>query len=77
MFAKAADFPVYEKGSKVDFLITVIGVVMIVEGIPWFLSPGGYKRLLLQVLPLRDAPLRLLGLSFMFCGLFLVYLAKS
>lgn len=60
-----------------DFLITVFGVVMIVEGIPWFLSPGGYKRLLLQVLPLRDAPLRLLGLSFMLCGLLLVYLSKG
>ena len=60
-----------------DFLLTVVGVVMIVEGIPWFLSPGGYKRLLLHVLPLGDAPLRLLGFSFMGCGLLLVYLAKS
>ncbi|NJC88126.1 MAG: DUF2065 domain-containing protein [Desulfuromonas sp.] len=60
-----------------DFLITVVGVVMIVEGIPWFLSPGGYKRLLLQVLPLRDTPLRLFGLSCMLCGLFLVYLVKG
>ena len=60
-----------------DFLIAVLGVVMIVEGIPWFLSPGGYKRLLLQVLPLGDIPLRMLGLSFMLCGLFLVYLVKG
>ncbi|MHB8708481.1 MAG: DUF2065 domain-containing protein [Desulfuromonadales bacterium] len=60
-----------------DFLLTVVGVVMIVEGIPWFLSPGGYKRLLLQVLPLGDVPLRLLGFSFMGCGLLLVYLAKG
>ncbi|MCM2264624.1 MAG: DUF2065 domain-containing protein [Desulfuromonadales bacterium] len=37
---------------------------MIVEGIPWFLSPGGYKRFLLQVFPLGETPLRLLGLSF-------------
>jgi hypothetical protein len=36
-----------------DFLV-IIGVVMIVEGIPWFLSPRGYKRLLTQVLPLND-----------------------
>jgi len=60
-----------------DFLIAVLGVVMIVEGIPWFLSPGGYKRLLLQVLPLGDTRLRMLGLSFMLCGLFLVYLVKG
>jgi uncharacterized protein YjeT (DUF2065 family) len=59
-----------------DFLV-VIGVVMIVEGIPWFLSPGGYKRLLLQVLPLNDITLRLLGLALMLGGLLLVYLVKA
>lgn len=60
-----------------DFLITVLGVVMIVEGVPWFLSPGGYKRILLQVLPLADGPLRLMGLALMMCGLFLVYLVRG
>ncbi len=60
-----------------DFLVVVIGVVMVVEGIPWFLSPGGYKRLLLQVLPLSDGILRLLGLMLMLCGLLLVYLVKG
>jgi uncharacterized protein YjeT (DUF2065 family) len=60
-----------------DFLIVVIGVVMVVEGIPWFLSPGGYKRLLLQLLPLSNAVLRLLGLIMMLCGLLLVYLVKG
>lgn len=60
-----------------DFLVVVIGVVMIVEGIPWFLAPGGYKRMLLQVLPLSDGVLRLLGLMLMLCGLLLVYLIKG
>lgn len=60
-----------------DFLLTVVGVVMIVEGIPWFLSPGGYKRILLHMLPLGEATLRLFGLSFMGFGLLLVYLAKG
>lgn len=60
-----------------EFLISVFGVVMIVEGVPWFLSPSGYKRILLQVLPLGDRLLRLLGLSLMLTGLFLVYLVKG
>jgi uncharacterized protein YjeT (DUF2065 family) len=67
----------YEKGPPVEFLISVFGVVMIVEGVPWFLSPSGYKRILLQVLPLGDRLLRLLGLSLMLTGLFLVYLVKG
>jgi uncharacterized protein len=60
-----------------DFLLSVLGVVMIVEGIPWFLSPIGYKRLLLQLLPVNDLALRLLGLSCMLGGLLLVYLVRG
>lgn len=60
-----------------EFLVVVIGVVMIVEGIPWFLSPGGYKRLLLQLLPIGDFLLRLCGLALMLSGLLLVYLARA
>jgi uncharacterized protein YjeT (DUF2065 family) len=60
-----------------DFLLVVIGVVMIVEGIPWFLAPGGYKRLLLQLLPMADNTLRVIGLTFMLCGLLLVYLVRG
>jgi uncharacterized protein YjeT (DUF2065 family) len=60
-----------------EFLVVVIGVVMIVEGIPWFLAPGWYKRMLLQLLPVNDAALRLLGLAFMLTGLLLVYLVRG
>ncbi len=59
-----------------SFLLVVLGVVMIVEGIPWFLSPSGYKRMLLQLLPVNDALLRLLGLGCMLGGLLLVYLVR-
>lgn len=60
-----------------EFLVVVIGVVMIVEGIPWFLAPGWYKRVLLQLLPVSDAALRTLGLAFMLTGLLLVYLVRG
>lgn len=60
-----------------EFLLVVIGVVMIVEGIPWFLAPEWYKRTLLQLLPLGETPLRLIGLTFMMSGLLLVYLVKG
>ena len=62
---------------NMDFLLVVIGVVMIVEGIPWFLAPRGYKRLLLQLLPMGDNKLRVIGLTFMLCGLLLVYLVRG
>ncbi len=57
------------------FFLSVIGVVLVLEGIPWFLSPQGFKRMLLQMLPLHDATLRLMGLGLMLSGLLVVFVA--
>lgn len=57
------------------FFLCVMGVVLIVEGIPWFLSPQGFKRMLLQMLPVPERVLRILGLLLMLSGLATVYLA--
>lgn len=58
-----------------DFLLTVIGVVLVIEGIPWFLSPVGTKNLLRQILPLPSRLLRLAGFAAMLLGLLLVRFA--
>lgn len=57
------------------FFLCVVGVVLIVEGIPWFLSPQAFKRLLLQMLPVPVRVLRMIGLLLMLSGLATVYLA--
>jgi uncharacterized protein YjeT (DUF2065 family) len=62
---------------EMEFMVVVLGVVLVVEGIPWFLAPGWYKRMLLQLLPLGDTPLRMIGLAFMLSGLLLVYLVRG
>lgn len=54
------------------FLVTVLGVVLVIEGIPWFLSPAGVKRFLRQILVLPDRQLRLAGFAAMLLGLLLV-----
>ena len=59
-----------------EFLAVVVGVVLIVEGIPWFLSPQGTKRMLSDLFRMSDQSLRAVGLVFMLAGLLLVYLAK-
>lgn len=58
-----------------EFLLTVLGVVLVVEGIPWFLAPSGAKSLVRQVLVLPDRLLRLAGLTAMLLGLLLVRFA--
>ncbi len=58
-------------------LVIVLGVVLIVEGIPWFLSPRGTKRMLIELSRLDDRYLRVIGLLFMLAGLLLVYTVKG
>ncbi len=57
------------------FFLCVVGVVLIIEGVPWFLSPQGFKRMLLQMLPVPVRVLRIMGLLLMLSGLATVYFA--
>jgi len=60
-----------------EFFLTVIGVVMVVEGVPWFLSPQGVKKMLIQILPLPERTMRSMGLVLMLAGLATVYIASN
>jgi uncharacterized protein YjeT (DUF2065 family) len=60
-----------------ESLIVTLGIVLIVEGIPWFLSPHGTKRMLSEVFRMNDQTLRGFGLILMLFGLVIVYMAKS
>jgi uncharacterized protein YjeT (DUF2065 family) len=60
-----------------ESLVVVLGIVLIVEGIPWFLSPRGTKRMLIELSKMNDLPLRGIGLAFMLVGLLLVAFVKN
>ncbi len=53
----------------------VVGVVLIIEGIPWFLSPEKTKKFMSQIQSLSAQQLRLYGFVMMGIGLLVVYLA--
>lgn len=57
--------------------LQIFGVLLIVEGIPWFGFVRSFKKYLRQVIELPDYVLRIAGFSSMACGLFLVYLSRS
>jgi uncharacterized protein YjeT (DUF2065 family) len=59
-----------------NFFLCVVGMVMIVEGIPYFAFPDKMKRWVQKVLEMPDLQLRRTGLILMGLGLFLVYLGK-
>jgi uncharacterized protein YjeT (DUF2065 family) len=60
-----------------DFFLCVLGMVFIVEGMPYFTFPGKIKAYLLKVSEMPDSTLRLLGFGAILTGLLLVYLGRS
>ena len=59
-----------------DFFLCVLGMVMIVEGIPYFAFPDKMKVWVRKVIEIPDLQLRRTGLILMGFGLFLVYIGK-
>ena len=59
------------------FFLSVIGMVMIIEGLPYFAFPGKMKATVQMILTLPDASLRRFGFFLMLAGLGLVYLAMG
>jgi len=60
-----------------ELFLCVIGMVMIVEGLPYFAFPDKMKLLLIKILELPAESLRRFGIFMMSAGLFIVYLARQ
>ena len=58
------------------YFLSVIGLVLIIEGSPYFLFPEKLKKFLEQILKVSDSYLRMVGLIIMLAGLIVLYLAK-
>ena len=56
------------------YFLCVIGMVMIIEGLPYFAFPEKIKVWLAQMMDMKPAVLRIFGLILMALGLCLVYL---
>lgn len=59
------------------FFFCVIGMVMIVEGLPYFAFPNKMKAMVQIIMGLDDANLRRFGLMLMLAGLGVVYFAME
>ena len=60
-----------------DFIIVVIAVVFIVEGIPYLAMPKKVKRWSMTIQEVPDKYLRLIGFACMVLGLVALYLVKT
>jgi uncharacterized protein len=60
-----------------EFFFCVIGMVLVVEGLPYFGSPEKAKALLKKIAQFDNTTLRLIGGGAMLLGLLIVYSARS
>ena len=58
------------------FFLVVIGMVMIIEGLPYFAFPHRMKAWIHKVLELPEKNLRTFGFLLMLVGLVMVYVGK-
>lgn len=56
------------------FLFTLIGLVFILEGLPYLTFPEAMQKWLQQLLEMRPAQLRIVGLLAMGVGLIICYI---
>jgi len=59
------------------FFLCVLGMVMIIEGLPYFAFPEKMKYWIQKIAATPDGSLRRLGLVLMGLGLFLVYFGRT
>jgi hypothetical protein len=59
------------------FLFCVIGLVLIIEGLPYFAFPEKIKAYLMRLSEISDRALRIMGLSAIITGLILVYFGRN
>ena len=62
---------------NLKFFLCVIGMVLVLEGLPYFAFPEKIKSLYLKLQEASDSNLRMLGFLAMVIGLLLVYLGTS
>lgn len=58
------------------FFLCVVGMVMVVEGLPYFAFPEKMKFVIQKVMDMPDKVLQKFGFVLMLAGLCLVYLGK-
>lgn len=65
-----------EQDRDMDYFLCVIGMVLIVEGLPYFAFPARMKAWIALITAASERHLRRVGLALMAVGLWLVYLGR-
>jgi uncharacterized protein YjeT (DUF2065 family) len=60
-----------------EYFLCVLGMVFIIEGIPYFAFPDKVKSYIMKLQEMPDSVLRVLGLSAIITGLILIYFGRT
>ena len=66
-----------QKRNQMEFFLCVLGMVMIVEGLPYFAFPEKMKSWVQKMLEMPDSTLRKFGFVLMLTGLWMIYMGKG
>lgn len=59
------------------YFLSVLGLALVIEGIPYFAFPDKMKSLMSQILTMPSRSLRAFGIIAMATGLLFVYIAQN
>lgn len=59
-----------------DYFLCVLGMVLIIEGLPYLVFPEKLKTYLIKITTLPDSSLRFMGISAVIAGLILLYFGR-
>ena len=59
-----------------DYFLCVLGMVFIIEGLPYLVFPEKLKTYLIKITTLPDSALRGMGISAIIFGLILLYFGR-
>jgi len=60
-----------------EYFLCVLGMVFIIEGLPYFAFPEKVKSYIMKLQEMPDSVLRVLGLSAIITGLIIIYFGRS
>jgi uncharacterized protein len=58
------------------YFLCVIGMVMVIEGLPYFAFPEKMKGWMVKIIEMHENILRVIGLLLMITGIFLVFMGR-
>ena len=68
--------PVFYGRFFMAYFLSVVGLVLVIEGLPYFAFPARVKEWALTLQEIPERPLRVMGLVSMLAGLLLVYISR-